>query len=102
PVTAPVVPTHALNVPRHPRLRPPTAGTAAPATVLKPRTTPAQTSSAQGNGFVGGPRQVSSQLKPWRASLRQTVVSPVRSSSALDRLTEQRGETSHVPARPRR
>src|SRR5438034_1812536 len=99
-VIVPVVRRHALNVPRHLRLDPPSAGTAAPATVLKPRTTPAQTSSAQGNGFVGGPRQVSIQLKPWRASLRQTVVSPVRSSSALDRLKEQRGKTSHVPARP--
>jgi Flp pilus assembly protein TadD len=99
-VIVPVVRRHALNVPRHLRLEPPTGATAAPATVLKPRMAPAQTSSAQGNGFVGGPRQVSIQLKPWKASLRQTVVSPVRSSSALDRLKEQTAKTSHVPARP--
>ena len=99
-VIVPVVRRHALNVPRHLRLDPPSAGTAAPATVLKPRITPAQMSSAQGNGLVGGPRQVSIQLKPWKASLRQTVVSPVRSSGTLDRLKEQRAKTSHVPARP--
>ena len=99
-VIVPVVRRHALNVPRHLRLEPPSAAAAAPATVLKPKMAPAQTSSAQGNGFVGGPRQVSIQLKPWKASLRQTVVSPVRSSSALDRLKEQTAKTSHVPARP--
>src|SRR5213596_275645 len=46
-VIVPVVRRHALNVPRHLRLDPPTGATAAPATVLKPRMTPAQTSSAQ-------------------------------------------------------
>jgi hypothetical protein len=100
-VIVPVVRKHAFGVPRHLRLEPPAGGAEAPpATVLKPRMAPAQTSSVQGNGFVGGPRQVSVQLKPWKAPLRQTVVSPVRSSSALDRLKEQRGKTSHVPARP--
>src|SRR5207249_6042279 len=99
-VIVPVVRRHALNVPRHLRLEPPSAAAAAPATVLQPKMAPAQTSSAQGNGFVGGPRQVSIQLKPWKAPLRQTVVSPVRSSSALDRLKEQTAKTSHVPARP--
>jgi hypothetical protein len=100
-VIVPVVRKHALNVPRHLRLEPPAGGAAAaPATVLKPRMAPAQTSSVQGNGLVGGPRQVSIQLKPWKASLRQTVAAPVRSSSALDRLKEQRGKTSPIPARP--
>jgi Flp pilus assembly protein TadD len=99
-VIVPVVRRHASKVPRHLRLDPPPAATAAPATVLKPRMAPAQTSGVQGNGFAGGPRQVSLQLKPWKASLRQTVVSPVRASSALDRLKEQRAKTSHIPARP--
>jgi hypothetical protein len=99
-VIVPVVRRHALNVPRHLRLEPPSGAAAAPAAVLKPRVAPAQTSSVQGNGFVGGPRQVSIQLKPWKASLRQTVVSPVGSSGALDRLKEQRAKTSHMPARP--
>jgi tetratricopeptide (TPR) repeat protein len=99
-VIVPVVRRHALNVPRHLRLEPPSGAAAAPAAVLKPRVAPPQTSSVQGNGFVGGPRQVSIQLKPWKASLRQTVVSPVRVSNALDRLKEQRAKTSHVPARP--
>ncbi|MGA7275407.1 MAG: tetratricopeptide repeat protein, partial [Candidatus Udaeobacter sp.] len=99
-VIVPLVRRHASNVPRHLRLDPPSDATDAPATVLKPRMAPAQTSGVQGNGFVGGPRQVSVQLKPWKASLRPTVVSPVRSSSALDRLKEQKAKTSHVPARP--
>jgi Flp pilus assembly protein TadD len=99
-VIVPVVRRHALSVPRHLRLEPPSGVAAAPATVPKPRMAPAQTNSVQGNGFAGGPRQVSIQLKPWKASLRQTVVSPVRSSNALDRLKEQRTKTSHVPAPP--
>ena len=99
-VIVPVVRRHALNVPRHLRLEPPSDAAAAPAAVLKPRVAPAQTTSVHGNGFVGGPRQVSIQLKPWKASLRQTVVSPVRSSGALNRLKEQTAKTSHVPARP--
>jgi len=100
-VIVPVVRKHAFNVPRHLRLEPPSGGaTPAPATVVKPRVAPAQTSSVQANGLVGGPRQVSVQLKPWKAPLRQTVVSPVRSSGALDRLKEQRSKTSHMPAPP--
>src|SRR5213594_141306 len=51
-VIVPLVRKHALNVPRHLRLDPPSAGTASPATVLKPRLAPAQTSSVQGNGFI--------------------------------------------------
>src|SRR5439155_1215362 len=99
-VIVPVVRKHALNVPRHLRLEPPSDAAAAPAAVLKPRVAPAQTSSVHGNGFVGGPRQVSVQLKPWKASFRQTVLSPVRSSTALNRLKEQRANTSPAPARP--
>ncbi len=98
-VIVPVVRRHALNVPRHLRLEPPSSAAAAPAAVLKPRVAPAQTSSVRGNGFVGGPRQVSVQLKPWKASLRQTVLSPVRSSTAFDRLKEQKANPSDTPAR---
>jgi hypothetical protein len=98
-VIVPVVRRHALNVPRHLRLEPPSSAAAAPAAVLKPRVAPAQTSSVRGNGFVGGPRQVSVQLKPWKASLRQTVLSAVRSSTAFDRLKEQKANTSDTPAR---
>jgi hypothetical protein len=99
-VIVPVVRRHALSVPRHLRLEPPSDAAAVPAAVLKPKVAPAQTSSVQGNGFVGGPRQVSVQLKPWKASLRQTVLSPVRPSGAFNRTKEQRATTSHAPARP--
>jgi Flp pilus assembly protein TadD len=98
-VIVPVVRRHASNVPRHLRLEPPSSATAAPAALLKPRVAPAQTSSVRGNGFAGGPRQVSVQLKAWKAPLRQTVLSPVRSSTAFDRLKEQKAKTSDAPAR---
>src|SRR4029078_3337845 len=39
--------------------------------VLKARTAPARATSVQGDGFAGGPRQVSVQLKPWSPPLRQ-------------------------------
>jgi Flp pilus assembly protein TadD len=89
-VIVPVVRRHAFNVPRHLRLEPPSDAAAAGNAVLKPRVAPAQTSSVQSNGFSGGPRQVSVQLKPWTASLRHTAVPSGKLSSAFDRLKERR------------
>src|SRR6266446_5564162 len=89
-VIVPVVRRHAFNVPRHLRLEPPPGAAAAGAAVLKPRVAPAQTSSVHGNGFTGGPRQISVQLKPWTPSLRHTAVSSGKLSGALDRLKERR------------
>jgi Flp pilus assembly protein TadD len=43
--------------------------------VFKPRVAPKQGNSKHGNGFVGGPRQVSLQLKPWIPSARNTAAS---------------------------
>ncbi len=58
----------------------PTADTA----VFKARTAPAHTTGGQGNGFAGGPRQVSLQLKPWNSPVRQSVLP--KAGGALNRL----------------
>ena len=60
-VIVPVVRQHAFNVPRHLRLEPP-SGAAAAAAISKPRVAPAQTTGVRGNGFVGGPRQITARL----------------------------------------
>jgi len=67
--------------------------------VLKPRVAPAQTSSVQDNGFVGGPRQVSVELKPWQAPLRHSAVPARKPSGAFNRLKERRAKTARAPAR---
>jgi predicted Zn-dependent protease len=70
-----IVPTlrrrYAFNVPSYPRATP----AAAPA-LFKPRVAPAspQKKTLHGNGFVGGPRQVSLQLKASKPALRPGVV----------------------------
>jgi Flp pilus assembly protein TadD len=98
-VIVPVVRRHAFNVPRHLRLEPPAERATGGAPVFKPRAAPAQTSSVQDNGFVGGPRQVSVELKPWKASLRHTAVPTGKLSGAFDRLKERRAKASRAPAR---
>ena len=54
--------------------------------VLKPRTAPAPTSGIRGNGFAGGPRQVSLQLEPWKPALRHTALPSAKPGAAFDRL----------------
>ncbi|MGH7982511.1 MAG: tetratricopeptide repeat protein [Candidatus Udaeobacter sp.] len=98
-VIVPVIRRHAFNVPRHMRLEPPPGVTAGSAPVFKPRVAPAQTASVQDNGFVGGPRQVSVELKPWQAPLRHTAVPARKLSGAFDRLKERRAKTSRAPVR---
>jgi Flp pilus assembly protein TadD len=46
--------------------------------VLKPRVAPTRESKVQGNGFVGGPRQVSLQLKAWKPELEYAAASSVQ------------------------
>jgi len=95
-VIVPVVRRHAFNVPRHLRLEPPAEATAdgAPA-VFKPKIAPAQTSGD--DGFVGGPRQVSVELKPWQAPLRHSAVAARKPRGTFDRLKERRAKTAPVP-----
>jgi Flp pilus assembly protein TadD len=99
-VIVPVVRRHAFNVPRHMRLEPPTGATARGETaVFKPRIAPAQTGKLQGNGFVGGPRQVSVELKPWQAPLRHAAAPARKLSGALDQLKERRAKAPRASAR---
>ena len=97
-VIVPVVRRHAFNVPRHLRLEPPAPATGG-APVFKPRVASEQTSSVQDNGFVGGPRQVSVELKPWKASLRHSAVPTRKLTGAFDRLKERRAKASRAPTR---
>jgi Flp pilus assembly protein TadD len=67
--------------------------------ILKPRTTPVHTSGIQGNGFAGGPRQVSLQLKPWKPALRPSALPSAMPSVAFDRLKG--SKPSRTPAHPK-
>ena len=103
-VIVPLVRRHASNVPRHLRMDASSSAAADDAVALKPRLAPAQTStvqrqggSVQGNGFVGGPRQISVELKPWTSSLRHSVV-PAAKLSSFDRLKERKAKPSRAPA----
>jgi tetratricopeptide (TPR) repeat protein len=100
-VIVPLVRRHAFNVPRHLQLDAPSPAAAADAAALKPRLAPAhsQVSSVQGNGFVGGPRQISVELKPWTPSLRHSVAPARKLSSAFDRLKDRKAKPSRAPAR---
>jgi hypothetical protein len=54
--------------------------------VFKARTAPAHTTGVQGNGFAGGPRQVSLQLKPWNSPVRQSALPLAKAGGAFNRL----------------
>ena len=104
-VIVPLVRRHTFKVPRHLRLDAPSSAAATDAAALKPRLAPAQSSgvprqaaSVQGNGFVGGPRQISVELKPWMSSLRHSVVPAKKLSSAFDRMKERKAKPSRAPA----
>ena len=68
--------------------------------VFKPPTVaPAHTSTVQGNGFVGGPRQVSLELKPWNPPLRHAaMLARKKPAVAFDRLKDRRGKAPPTPA----
>ena len=65
--------------------------------VLKARTAPAHTSGVQGNGFAGGPRQVSLQLKAWNPPLRQSALAPAKAGGAFNRLKAPKPKSSTLP-----
>jgi len=96
-VIVPVVRWRFFKIPRHLRLEPPGAA-AADGAIFKPRVAPAQTSSVQGNGFVGGPRQISAQLQPWKPAVRHTALPPAELSGAFERSVDFVGKSSQAPA----
>jgi Flp pilus assembly protein TadD len=85
-VIVPVVSRRAFNVPRHLRLEPPSGVPTADAAVFKPRVAPAQTTSVQGNTFVGGPRPISVQLTASAHFSRPGLHDVVRSGGAFHRM----------------
>jgi Flp pilus assembly protein TadD len=52
---------------------------------FKARTAPVHTTGVQGNGFAGGPRQVSLELKPWNPPLRESALPPAKVGGAFNR-----------------
>jgi Tetratricopeptide repeat len=72
--------------------------------VVKARTTPAHTIGLEGNGFAGGPRQVSLQLKAWNSPVRQSALPSAKAGGAFDRLKVLKPKPSQpsVPVEPQR
>jgi tetratricopeptide (TPR) repeat protein len=64
---------------------------------FKARTAPAHTTGVQGNGFAAGPRQVSLQLKPWSASVRESALTTAKTATALDRAKASKQTPSRLP-----
>src|SRR4029077_7900262 len=54
--------------------------------VFKARTAPAHTVGVQGNGFAGGPRQVSLELKAWNSPVRPSALPLSKGDGAFNRL----------------
>ena len=72
--------------------------------VFKARTVPAHTTGVQGNGFAGGPRQVSLQLKPWNSPVRQSALPSAKAGGAFNRLKGLKPKPSQLsaPVEPQR
>ncbi len=66
--------------------------------VFKTRTAPAHTIGVQGNGFAGGPRQVSLQLKAWNSPVQQSALSSAKAGGAFNRLKGSKSKPSRLPA----
>jgi len=70
--------------------------------VFKPSVTPsvalAKRNGRQGNGFFGGPRQVSLRLMASKPSLGRTVLPSTKPSGAPDKLVDVEGKASQTPA----
>jgi hypothetical protein len=58
----------------------------------------------QGNGFAGGPRQVSLQLKPWNSPVRQSALPLAKTGGAFNRLKGLKPKPSQpsAPVEPQR
>ncbi len=87
---------YAFNVPSYSRT---TSAAAAPA-LSKPKaeSAPPQKKTLRGNGFVGGPRQISLQLKASKPALRHSVIPSGNLSGGLDLTKGVRTEPSRDSA----
>jgi Flp pilus assembly protein TadD len=98
-VLVPVLRRQTFSTPRHLRLEPPRSAAAADASVFKPSLPQSKKAVVQGgNGFIGGPRQVSLQLKPWKPAVRQSASPSPKAGGAFDRLKDLKPKPSRVPA----
>ena len=64
--------------------------------VFKATTAPAHTTGVQGNGFTGGPPQVSVQLKAWNSPVRSALPSQ-KAGGAFNRLKGSKSKPSRLP-----
>jgi Flp pilus assembly protein TadD len=65
--------------------------------VFKTRTAPAHPTGVQGNGFAGGPPQVSLQLKPWNPPARQSALPTAKTGGAFHPLKSSKPKPSRLP-----
>src|SRR6478609_2513220 len=65
--------------------------------VFKARTAPAHTVGVQGNGFAGGPRQVSLELKAWNSPVRPSALPLPKGGGAFNRLKGSKSQPSRLP-----
>jgi hypothetical protein len=65
--------------------------------VFKARTAPVHTIGGQGNGFAGGPPQVSLQLKPWNSPVRPSALPLSKAGGAFSRLKDSKSKPSRLP-----
>jgi len=97
-VMVPVLRRHPFTTPRHLRLEPPRGAAAAGASAFKPgEPQPKKDAVRGGNGFIGGPRQVSLQLKPWKPALRHSALPSAKAGGAFDRLKALKPKPSRTP-----
>ena len=52
----------------------------------------------QGNGFAGGPRQISLELKAWNSSVRPSALPLSKAGGAFNRLKGSKSTPSRLPA----
>jgi Flp pilus assembly protein TadD len=65
--------------------------------LFKAKTAPAHTNRVQGNGFAGGPPQVSLELKPWNPPSRQSALPSPKAGGAFNRLKVSKPKPSRLP-----
>jgi Flp pilus assembly protein TadD len=73
------------------------AESAADTAVLSARTAPVPTIGVQGNGFAGGPRQVSLELKAWNSPVRPSALPLATVGGAFNRLKGAKSNSSRLP-----
>jgi Flp pilus assembly protein TadD len=92
-VIVPELRRYTFNVPSFLQVR-----SIASSRIFKPRMAAAEKGLSLGNGFFGGPRQVSLRLAASKPSLRRGALPSAKSSGAFDRLANVGAKPSQAPA----